>query len=150
MGNTSDKPAPAQLPSRKPQLNGGDTRASRHHSPEPQLPHERDESSNSQEQPTTDARVEHAASDVKRGLVDTGREPVTDELAREHFPSKPNAEPGDVDTAQPAAKPSATTGKAFAACLRGHGKQWPLLNILLAGLASGAAGGCCPARPEPW
>ncbi len=83
MGSAPGKRGPAQSPLHQPKHNVGDTHALRHRLPKPQLPHERDESSDSQEQPTTDARVEHAASDVKKALVDTGRAPRIDEVARE-------------------------------------------------------------------
>ena len=71
----------------------GDTRPSRNQAAEPKLPHERDESSNSQQQATPDARIEQAASDVDKGLVDTGLAPVTEELAQEHFPHEGKRSP---------------------------------------------------------
>ncbi len=76
-----------QLASRKdPKVSGGETRASRNQRSEPRLPHERDESSDSQ-QSSGDPRVEQAARDIDNGLLDTGRAPVVDELARKHFPA---------------------------------------------------------------
>lgn len=65
----------------------GQTRPSRHQQSEPRLPHERDESSDSQ-QPNHDERAEQAARDIDKGLVDTGRAPVVEKIAREHFPPK--------------------------------------------------------------
>lgn len=66
---------------------GGLTRPSRHQQSEPRLPHERDESVDSQ-QHNHDKRGVQAAKDIKNGLVDTGRGPVVEKIAREHFPSK--------------------------------------------------------------
>ena len=64
----------------------GQTLPSRHGQPEPRLPHERDESSNSQPAPK-DKRVEQAARDLAAGQQDTGRTPVVTDLARKEFPS---------------------------------------------------------------
>lgn len=98
--NTNNKPAPAdEAPT--PEATERDsekTLPSRHHEPEPRLPHERDQSSDSQEQ-STDNRGEQAAKDLKAGLQDTGRGPVVEEIARKHFPSADQpAEPGAHDT----------------------------------------------------
>lgn len=71
---------------RKSQEDHTGTRASRPEGPEPRLPHERDESSDSQQQQGQDERMKKAAQDVAQGQVDTGRSPVNQELAREHFP----------------------------------------------------------------
>lgn len=48
----------------------------------PRLPHERDESSDSQTGPP-DAVIQQAHKDLERGLVDTGRGPVMDKLYEE-------------------------------------------------------------------
>ncbi|MEO7939827.1 MAG: hypothetical protein ABIR55_14470 [Burkholderiaceae bacterium] len=83
------KPAPPTSPKNpgaKPQ-DDDQARPSRHQQREPRLPHERDESSDSQEH-NHDERGEQAARDVSKGLQDTGRAPVVEELARRHFPSK--------------------------------------------------------------
>lgn len=48
--------------------------------PAPRLPHERDESSDSQRSPDPDAVMEQAHADLRRGLVDTDRGPVTDRV----------------------------------------------------------------------
>jgi hypothetical protein len=63
----------------------GQTLPSRHGQPEPRLPHERDESSDSHPG-TADERVEQAARDLADGQQDTGRTPVVTELARKEFP----------------------------------------------------------------
>jgi len=67
----------------------GLTTPSRSQRREPRLPHERDESSDSQAPANADAeRVgRQAADDLERGLVDTDRGPVMDRLMREHFRS---------------------------------------------------------------
>lgn len=64
----------------------GQTLPSRHGQPEPRLPHEHDESSDSHPA-KKDARVEQAARDLAAGQQDTGRTPVVTELARKEFPS---------------------------------------------------------------
>lgn len=53
----------------------------------PRLPHEHDESSDSQVLPsdTPDESMQRAAKDVARGLPDTDRGPVFERIAREHF-----------------------------------------------------------------
>jgi hypothetical protein len=68
------------------------TRMNRH---QPRLPHERDESSDSQtaakEQDMQIGR--QAAADVERGLVDTDRGPVLERIEDEHFPPAPATRP---------------------------------------------------------
>jgi hypothetical protein len=64
----------------------GQTLPSRHDEPEPRLPHERDESSDSHPG-TSDERIEQAARDLAEGQQDTVRSPVTTKLARQEFPS---------------------------------------------------------------
>ena len=64
----------------------GLTLPSRHRQPEPRLPHERDESSDSHPG-TGDDRVKQAARDLAQGRQDTGRTPVVTEIARKEFPS---------------------------------------------------------------
>ena len=61
------------------------------HSDPPRLPHEHDQSSDSQVQTHPDAarKMRQAARDVARGLVDTDRGPVMERLRREHFGSAP-------------------------------------------------------------
>ncbi|HET9208560.1 MAG TPA: hypothetical protein VFO28_20130 [Burkholderiaceae bacterium] len=49
---------------------------------EPRLPHDRDESADSQQQAVPDARGRKAHDDVKAGRVDTDRGPVLEELGR--------------------------------------------------------------------
>lgn len=68
--------------------NGGLTQVSRQRQPIPRLPHERDQSSDSQQQPLSDERIDKAGEDLEQGRVDTGRSPVTEELTRRHFPRK--------------------------------------------------------------
>jgi hypothetical protein len=55
----------------------GDTRVSDEQSAVPRLPHERDESADSQDSPPR-ADMQQAARDIKGGLVDTDRGPVAD------------------------------------------------------------------------
>lgn len=64
----------------------GQTLPRRHGEPEPRLPHERDESSDSHPG-TRDKRVEQAAIDLANGQQDTGRSPVVTELAGKEFVS---------------------------------------------------------------
>ena len=71
----------------------GQTLPSRHGEPEPRLPHERDESSDSHPG-TTDVRIERAASDLEQGKQDTGRTPVVTELARKTLPAAPEPRNG--------------------------------------------------------
>jgi hypothetical protein len=49
---------------------------------EPRLPHDRDESADSQQQPAPDPMVQKAYKDAKAGRVDTDRGPVLEELGR--------------------------------------------------------------------
>ena len=84
MGN---KPNPGSGPSPEPQRDTpekGRTLPSRNDQREPRLPHERDESSDSHPG-TQDERIQQAAVDLANGLQDTGRQPVTTELARREF-----------------------------------------------------------------
>ncbi len=60
----------------------GDTRVSTEQQDGvPRLPHERDESADSQHSPPR-ADMQQASKDIKRGLVDTDRGPVTDATYR--------------------------------------------------------------------
>jgi len=79
--NATPQPAP-----KRPETEAGNTRVMRNHESEPRLPHERDESSDGQTG-APDERVEQAARDIEAGLKDTGRAPVMEKIAREHFPS---------------------------------------------------------------
>lgn len=72
---------PQQTPARKSDTNKGDTTKSdttvrRDRDAEPQLPHERDESSERDDAPRP--VIEQAHRDVARGLVDTDRGPPMD------------------------------------------------------------------------
>ena len=71
----------------------GQTLPSRHGEPEPRLPHEHDESSDSHPG-TNDVRIELAASDLEQGKQDTGRTPVVTELTRQTLPSPPEPKNG--------------------------------------------------------
>ena len=75
--------APA-LPPRKPapDAESDEVRVAREQSREPRLPHDRDESADSQQQAVPDARGRKAHDDVKAGRVDTDRGPVLEELGR--------------------------------------------------------------------
>ena len=55
-----------------------DTTVKRDQDSEPQLPHERDESSQSDDKPRP--RIRQAHQDVSRGLVDTDRGPAMDSV----------------------------------------------------------------------
>ena len=68
------------------------TLARRHGQPESQLPHERDESSDSHPG-TGDERVKQASRDLASGQQDTGRTPVVTELARREFPTPVESKP---------------------------------------------------------
>lgn len=81
----ADKPDAGAEPKRDVPEKGL-TLPSRNEQPEPRLPHERDESSDSHPG-TPDKRVEQAARDLADGQQDTGRSPVTTKLARQEFPS---------------------------------------------------------------
>ncbi len=63
------------------------TLASRNNQAEPQLPHERDQSSQTQAPVNTDAKQvgEQAARDIERGLVDTSLSPVMQKIDAAHF-----------------------------------------------------------------
>lgn len=77
-------------PSAEPQREApekGQTLPQRNEQPEPRLPHERDESSDSHPG-TDDERIQQAARDLEAGQQDTGRSPVVTELARKEFPSQ--------------------------------------------------------------
>lgn len=80
------------MPPKQENPDGGLTQVSRKRQPVPKLPHERDESSDSQPQPLSDERIDKAEEDLEQGRVDTGRAPVVQELSRRHFPSKPDSE----------------------------------------------------------
>ena len=64
----------------------GETRTMRHQASEPRLPHERDESSDSQAG-AVDKRMAQAARDVEAGMKDTGLGPVVAKIKAEHFPA---------------------------------------------------------------
>lgn len=70
-----------------------DTTPSRAYQREPRLPHEHDESSESQQTTNEDAKAAgaQAARDVRGGLVDTDRGPVLERLNQQSFP--PSARP---------------------------------------------------------
>jgi hypothetical protein len=60
---------------------GGDTHPTRENRSEPRLPHEHDESADSQERSPDHERVgRQAHADVERGLVDTDRGPVIERV----------------------------------------------------------------------
>jgi hypothetical protein len=80
------KPAAGAEP-RRDSPDKGLTLPSRHGQPEPRLPHERDESTDSHPG-TEDERIKQAARDLADGQEDTGRTPVVTELTRQEFPSQ--------------------------------------------------------------
>lgn len=63
----------------------GDTTMNQAHHRPPRLPHERDESADSQDlqQPDQQQKMQQAHDDVEQGLVDTDRGPVLDKVYRE-------------------------------------------------------------------
>jgi hypothetical protein len=69
------QPAPDAEPADK-------VRVEREQTPEPRLPHERDESADSQQKATPDSLGRKALDDVEAGRVDTDRGPVLEELGR--------------------------------------------------------------------
>jgi hypothetical protein len=88
----SNKTDPAAEPQRKAPEKG-QTLPSRNEQSEPQLPHERDESSDSHSG-TEDVRIKQAARDLASGQQDTGRSPVVSKLARQEFPPHSEEQPG--------------------------------------------------------
>jgi hypothetical protein len=59
----------------------GETLAQRDEQPEPQLPHEHDESNDSHPG-TADPRIAQASKDLAEGQLDTGRQPVVAALQK--------------------------------------------------------------------
>jgi hypothetical protein len=85
--NRNDKPAPTPTDERRDAPGVGRTERSREGRAEPRLPHERDESSDSQDntpptqrEASAQERGEQAFDDLASGRQDTGRLPVTDEV----------------------------------------------------------------------
>ena len=78
-------PATRKKPDDLQDAGGGQTKVEQGGESKPRLPHEHDESSDSQEsqggEPTEVGKRAH--EDVERGLVDTDRGPVTDRVYRE-------------------------------------------------------------------
>jgi hypothetical protein len=72
----------ATNPSKQPDADAGKTHAAQDGEAKPRLPHERDQSSDSQENKDGNAPEvgRQALKDVERGLVDTDRGPVTDQV----------------------------------------------------------------------
>jgi len=79
----TQEPTPHDSGHTTPQVNG---------SPSPRLPHERDESSDSQTSPPR-AVIKQAHKDLERGLVDTDRGPVMDKLYEEQVRPADGATP---------------------------------------------------------
>jgi len=69
-----------------------EVRVVREQTPEPRLPHDRDESADSQQQAAPDAMARKAHDDAKAGRVDTDRGPVLEELNR-RLPSQQTPAP---------------------------------------------------------
>lgn len=65
------------MPQDKPPPQPGKTQSSVNQEPQPRLPHEHDESADSQESEPR-PEIEQAAKDVEKGLVDTDRGPELD------------------------------------------------------------------------
>lgn len=70
----------------------GETLPQRRNQPIPKLPHEHDESSGDHPG-TDDPRIDQAARDISRGLMDTGRKPVVQALEEKHFASSAGEKP---------------------------------------------------------
>ena len=69
-------------PPRAPDPESDEVRVVREQTREPRLPHDRDESADSQQQAVPDERGRKAHEDMKAGRVDTDRGPVLEELGR--------------------------------------------------------------------
>jgi hypothetical protein len=67
---------------RAPDAEPDKVRVGREQTPEPRLPHESDESADSQRQSVPDSLGRKAFDDVEAGRVDTDRGPVLEELGR--------------------------------------------------------------------
>lgn len=76
--STTDKTSPRQ----------GDTLPRVKGKPAPRLPHEHDESADSQHMEEPRPEMKQAHADIERGLVDTDRSPVTDEVYNRTLRSK--------------------------------------------------------------
>ena len=84
-------PTTPQRPGTEPQereptrARTGDTTMNQAHHRQPRLPHERDESADSQDlqQPDQHQKMQQAHDDIEQGLVDTDRGPVLDKVYRE-------------------------------------------------------------------
>ncbi|HYJ97991.1 MAG TPA: hypothetical protein VEX14_08010 [Burkholderiaceae bacterium] len=77
---------------RAPAPESDEVRVVREQTREPRLPHDRDESADSQQQAVPDARGRKAHEDMKAGRVDTDRGPVLEELGR-RLPSQQTPAP---------------------------------------------------------
>jgi hypothetical protein len=75
-------PPAAPSPKPSPDAESDEVRVVRERTREPRLPHDRDESADSQQQAVPDAMARKAHEDVKAGRVDTDRGPVLEELGR--------------------------------------------------------------------
>ncbi|AKJ30534.1 hypothetical protein [Caldimonas brevitalea] len=80
---------PGQSPGEPARVRTGDTTANQAHHRQPRLPHERDESADSQDEQQPEQRdmMQQAHNDLERGLVDTDRGPVTDKVYRRNLQS---------------------------------------------------------------
>jgi len=78
-------PRPPVHPTRSSDQPQGETRPNLGGEPAPRLPHEHDESASSQQGPDQPV-VQQAARDVRKGLPDTDRGPVLEELRGRIFP----------------------------------------------------------------
>jgi hypothetical protein len=76
------KPPPTPPADRRADTDPDDVRVVREQAREPRLPHDRDESADSQRQTAPDPMVRKAHEDVEAGRVDTDRGPVLEELGR--------------------------------------------------------------------
>jgi len=85
--------SPAVPPRKRlPDADSNDVRVVREQTREPRLPHDRDESADSQQQAVPDTKGRKAHDDVEAGRVDTDRGPVLEELGR-RLPSQQTPAP---------------------------------------------------------
>ncbi|MEP7058702.1 MAG: hypothetical protein ABI809_13120 [Caldimonas sp.] len=89
----ADRPKEPNAPPEPPAHKPGQTTPQRHDAePAPKLPHERDESSASQQGAPRDV-MRQAGADIERGLVDTSRGEVADGIYAREFRSEPQGAP---------------------------------------------------------
>jgi hypothetical protein len=86
-----------------PQHRDGQTTPAKDARPSPKQPHERDESSASQQR-APDERMRQAHADVAEGRSDTSRAEATDDAYARNLRSEPQRAPGTPSTKRPKAR----------------------------------------------